>query len=128
MNASTFLTWTVARLAGAPLLTALLFKATALLALAWELHAGLAGRNPRWRVALWRGTAVALAVLPTMVLAPPFVVWRLPGPTPAPVATANDKVAPADPTVPPDLARLDSSTTADEPRVAFERGPLPRSS
>lgn len=50
---------------------AVLLKATVLLAFAWFLHAALRGRNPRWRVLLWRTILVALAVLPA-------AEWALP--------------------------------------------------
>lgn len=50
---------------------AVLLKATVLLACAWIVHAALRGRNPRWRVLLWRATLVALAVLPA-------AEWALP--------------------------------------------------
>ena len=36
----------------------LIVKWTAVLAVAWLLHRMLSGRNPRWRVALWRSTVV----------------------------------------------------------------------
>ena len=52
-------------------------KATALLALAWAVHAALAGKNPQWRVGLWRSVTVGLAVICGLVLAPPFLIWRL---------------------------------------------------
>ena len=40
-----------------------LFRLSLLLALAWLLHATLVRANPRWRVLLWRGSAVAVFVL-----------------------------------------------------------------
>ncbi len=36
---------------------------TLLLALAWLVHAALVGRNPRWRVALWRGAIVGVGLV-----------------------------------------------------------------
>lgn len=80
MSAWTIVSQAAARFADAPGGVFLLFKATALLGAAWAAHAALAGRNPRWRVVLWRGTAVGLVMLPTLVLTPPVVAWRLPTP------------------------------------------------
>jgi peroxiredoxin len=58
---------------------------TALLILAWVVHAALAGRNPRWRVLLWRSAAVGLATVKVRLnvrvgdLAPDFTAPRLDG-------------------------------------------------
>ncbi len=57
MNALSIDFASVARLAEAPVALVLVVKWTALLALAWLLHALLARRNPRWRVALARDRA-----------------------------------------------------------------------
>ncbi len=69
---------------------------TALLALAWLGHFALAGRNPRWRVALWRGAVVGVACVGVLSLAPPLltipvvsasasVVWAPEAVSPAPL-------------------------------------------
>jgi beta-lactamase regulating signal transducer with metallopeptidase domain/uncharacterized GH25 family protein/thiol-disulfide isomerase/thioredoxin/Leucine-rich repeat (LRR) protein len=55
----------------APAWVVLLLKLTAILAAAWFVHAAIARVNPRWRVVLWRVTAVGL-------LATPAVAWLLP--------------------------------------------------
>ncbi|MBN2218468.1 MAG: carboxypeptidase regulatory-like domain-containing protein, partial [Pirellulales bacterium] len=55
----------------APLWVMLLVKATAVLAAAWVAHLALARANPRWRVVLWRATAVGLLALPALA-------WSLP--------------------------------------------------
>ena len=52
---------------------ALVARWTVLLALAWIGHRALSGRNPRWRVALWRATVVGLAVVGALAFAPPLV-------------------------------------------------------
>ena len=41
----------------------LLWKATLLLAAAWLIHFALMKADPRWRVLLWRATAVGLVLL-----------------------------------------------------------------
>lgn len=48
-----------------------LLKATVLLAGAWVMHGMLQGRNPRWRVLLWRYVLVAIVALPV-------AEWTLP--------------------------------------------------
>ena len=55
----------------APVWVVLLLKITAILFAAWLAHRVLARTNPRWRVLLWRVTAVGLIVLPA-------VAWLLP--------------------------------------------------
>ena len=48
-----------ARLGDAPIGLVLIAKWTLLLGLTWLAHMALSGRNPRWRVALWRGEMLA---------------------------------------------------------------------
>ena len=55
----------------APVWVVLLLKITAILFAAWLAHLVLKRTNPRWRVLLWRVTAVGLIVLPA-------VAWLLP--------------------------------------------------
>ncbi len=55
----------------------LLVKWTIVLALAWLAHGMLAGRNPRWRVALWRLAIVGLALVPVLSVVPPIVTYHL---------------------------------------------------
>ena len=58
-----------------PPLVALLVKMTILLGVAWLLHFALTRRNPRWRVFLWRGAMLGVALLPlAMWVAPKFAV------------------------------------------------------
>ncbi len=52
-------------------------RLTAVLAATWIVHAALLRGNPRWRVLLWRLTAIGLVVIPLLVTAMPkarFVV------------------------------------------------------
>ncbi len=74
MNLSSVVLW----LAEVPWGFSLAGRSTALLILAWVVHAALAGRNPRWRVLLWRSAAVGLATIVILTAAPPIVTWRLP--------------------------------------------------
>ena len=55
----------------APTWGVLLLKMTAILATAWFGHLALLRTNPRWRVLLWRVTAVGLLALPA-------IAWLLP--------------------------------------------------
>ena len=55
----------------------LIVKWTAVLALAWLAWAAcLVGRNPRWRVALWRSSIVGLAMVAALSVAPPIVTYQ----------------------------------------------------
>lgn len=58
-------------MADVPAWAMLLIKLTSLLSVAWLAHLTLARANPRWRVFMWRVTAVGLISLPT-------VGWLLP--------------------------------------------------
>ena len=75
---SVFSTWLEfsASLPDASIGLVLIVKWTAVLALAWLAHGMLAGRNPRWRVALWRSAVVGLALVAVLSLAPPIVTYR----------------------------------------------------
>ncbi len=55
-------------LADLPPVPEAILKVTALLALGWMIHAGIRRANPRWRVLLWRGAAVAILCLPLVGL------------------------------------------------------------
>jgi beta-lactamase regulating signal transducer with metallopeptidase domain/5-hydroxyisourate hydrolase-like protein (transthyretin family)/peroxiredoxin len=125
MSASTLVTGNLARLAEVPAPAAVLIKVTALLALAWALHAVLAGRNPRWRVALWRATAVALAAVPALVAAPPVVSWRLPTPATAPGVAVIPSATAVSPEAPPPAPWADRFTSTTEPPVATGPAPPP---
>jgi beta-lactamase regulating signal transducer with metallopeptidase domain/uncharacterized GH25 family protein len=59
-------------LVDAPVWVLMLLKISAILAAAWLAHLAIARTNPRWRVVLWRVTAVGLLVLPA-------IAWLLPG-------------------------------------------------
>jgi hypothetical protein len=76
---------------------ALVARWTALLALAWFAHRALAGRNPRWRVALWRAAVVGLAGVGLLTLAPPVLT------VPVVPAAVTVVVVPSD--VPPSTPR-----------------------
>src|SRR4051812_6408431 len=63
---------------------ALVARWTALLTLAWLGHWALGGRNPRWRVGLWRAAVVGLAVIGLLTFVPPVLT--------IPVAPAVERV------------------------------------
>ena len=74
---SVFSTWSEfsARFPDASIGLALIIKWTSVLSLAWLAHGMLAGRNPRWRVALWRSAVVGIALVTVLSLAPPIVTY-----------------------------------------------------
>lgn len=72
--------------ASAPVLVMMLLKASIILALGWALHFALARANPRWRVLLWRGVAVAVVLVP-MCLVLPALKWTV-AQAPIPIAPA----------------------------------------
>src|SRR4051794_30197689 len=76
--------------AGGPIVLSLVARWTVLLSLAWAAHAALAGRNPRWRVALWRAVAIGAAAVPFLACSSPVIRWPLPdaGRAPIPPVTA----------------------------------------
>src|ERR1700677_4510262 len=60
-------------LAGSGTGAVLVARWTLLLALAWLAHAALGGRNPRWRVTLWRGAIVGVGLVAAMAMCAPIV-------------------------------------------------------
>ena len=78
----------------APPLAVIAVKATLLLAAAWGLHFCLARLSPRWRVALWRGVAVGLLLLPLLArYAPALRAPLLPAPEPPQVIALPDVIS-----------------------------------
>ncbi len=75
---SLYATWSEfsAGLPDASLGLVLIVKWTAVLTLAWLAHGMLAGRNPRWRVAIWRSAVVGLALVTVLSMAPPIVAYQ----------------------------------------------------
>ena len=74
-----------ARLPNASIGLVLVVKWTAVLALAWLAHGMFAGRNPRWRVAVWRLAVAGLTLVAALSTAPPIVTYQ-PGPRDQPPA------------------------------------------
>ena len=78
----------------------LLAKITVLLAIAWLIHFTLTRANPRWRVLLWRGVAIGLALLVVWSFGLPDLEIRVPAPQPSAMipspslASVVDEVAP----------------------------------
>jgi beta-lactamase regulating signal transducer with metallopeptidase domain len=77
MNALAAWSQSVAGLAVDSIVLVLVVKWTVAFAVAWLAHAMLAGRNPRWRVALWRTTVIGIALMALLSSAPPIVEYRL---------------------------------------------------
>lgn len=75
---------------------ALVARWTALLALAWVGHRVVVGRNPRWRVVLWRATLVGVAGVGLLTLAPPVLTVPL-IPATRPMVVAPSAVVPSPP-------------------------------
>jgi hypothetical protein len=76
---SAFSIWSnfIAGLAGDSVIFVLITKSVVVLAAAWLVNGMLAGRNPRWRVALWRTTIVGLTLVAFLSWAPPIVEYRI---------------------------------------------------
>ncbi len=92
MNTPVFLPDVLAQVSTASPWTLLLTKATLLLAVAWIAHLSLAGANPRWRILLWRGVVVGLALTGVWTLGLPSVKIHVPAPESAatePIATTT---------------------------------------
>jgi len=70
-------------LVDAPVWAVVVLKVTAILAAAWAAHGALWRSNPRWRVLLWRVTAVGLAALPAVGWLSPAFEIRVEPPRPA---------------------------------------------
>lgn len=102
MNTSSVLLW----LAEVPRGYSVAGRWTALLILAWGVHVALAGRNPPWRVLLWRSAAVGLATIVLLTAGPPIVTWRLPRAESIVVqAASSESVVPAADSLPVLLER-----------------------
>ncbi len=71
---------------------ALVARWTALLAVAWLAHCVQSGRNPRWRVALWRATVVGIAGVGALTFAPPVLTVPV-VPTPRSSVTGSSGTA-----------------------------------
>ena len=82
MNAPSNWVGSVASLADGSTGLMLVAKCTLLLALAWLGHAALAGRNPRWRVALWRGAMLGVGLIVAFSHVPPIVRYPIGPPFP----------------------------------------------
>jgi len=115
---SAFSAWcqSIAGVAGDSIVLVLVAKWTVLLAVAWLAHGMLAGRDPRWRVALWRATLGGVVLVAVLSWAPPIVEYRFApaGPATAEVArsasidsTGRDQAAAADAFVRPSIVALD---------------------
>lgn len=98
---------------GLPFWAEILLKMTVLLAVAWIGHFALRRANPRWRVLLWRGVAVALVAMP-------ILKGTLPGMKLA-VARAP---SPATPMSNPFAVILRPGPTAQEPASGGVASPL----
>lgn len=86
----------LAALASAPPWVWTALKLTLLLLAVWMVHLGLRRGNPRWRVLLWRGALVWLAVLPALiVVGPRWPVAILPTATAVPSAAPPGGTDPA---------------------------------
>ncbi len=74
-------------------------RVTLVLAIGWILHLVLVRSNPRWRVLLWRCTAVGVALVPVLVCSIPRVPLTIQASTTqtAALAPAADPLLPIDP-------------------------------
>jgi hypothetical protein len=70
------------RIVDSPAWVFLLLKITVVLLAAWLIHAALARTNPRWRMFLWRVTAVGLVALLMAVRVPHVLEIKVKQPVP----------------------------------------------
>jgi beta-lactamase regulating signal transducer with metallopeptidase domain len=103
----------------APLWFALLLKVTAILSAAWLAHLALARSNPRWRVFLWRVTAVGLIALPAAAWLLPALQIRVEQPL---VAERQTVVSTAAPHLPSPFGRGVGREGGDNLPSPFGRG------
>ncbi|MCH7724925.1 MAG: hypothetical protein IH991_00380 [Planctomycetes bacterium] len=76
MNGGDMIWLWLGRISNLPLGVAVLCKVSVLLFAAWCVHAALWRANPRWRVVLWRTTAVGLLAIPLLhIVIPPTTVY-----------------------------------------------------
>ncbi len=127
MNALLMASGGLPSIVDAPVWVVLVLKATAILSVAWLVHLAIARTNPRWRVFLWRVTAVGLISLPAIAWFLPALKIRVEQPPAIKVAAATPHVPQADWAAPrhvlPDLrvnpsdaeARRLSQNTVTEP-------------
>ena len=83
----------VSHLIDLPLHFDILLKVSVSLLVCWMLHFAIRRRNPRWRILLWRGAALAVVLVPALTLWVPSQSERDRGGLPAHVA-APARIAP----------------------------------
>jgi beta-lactamase regulating signal transducer with metallopeptidase domain len=117
----------LARLAGAPAGVVLIAKWSALLGLAWLAHRALAGRNPRWRVLLWRGSIAGVGLVAALAFVPPVVRWPV-APEARPIAgdLPRDEARPRPRPSAPVAAPRPITIVEAGPEDAGEPDPTPR--
>jgi beta-lactamase regulating signal transducer with metallopeptidase domain/peroxiredoxin len=104
-------------LMGGSIALTLVLKWTAVLGLAWMIHASLLRCNPRWRVLLWRATVAGIAVVAISSWAPPIVEYRFTdrGSTAIDVARSQPSVLTEKDRKKPDVLGVSVSTEAANP-------------
>lgn len=107
-----------------------LIRVTILLAAAWIAHAALRRANPRWRMLLWRGTAVGLVALPLAMLALPAIDVAVPKPavvSPGPLESTQQTgpTSPTSLTGPTGLTGPTHPTPSELESAPFEDTSLP---
>ncbi|HWB11733.1 MAG TPA: carboxypeptidase regulatory-like domain-containing protein [Pirellulales bacterium] len=103
-----------------------LTKITVVLATAWLLHGMLAGRNARWRVLLWRVSALAAVVVTGLSICPPLITMRVLRPQAA--VRAADVVAPAPPDADEESGRFRAARHREMAAPLQARPPADRTS
>jgi len=91
----------------------LVAKWTVVLVLAWLAHAALWRRDPRWRVVLWRGALVGVAMVAVLSSAAPIVTYPLALSEPTSAGQPEESLSPASsqpaPTAIPDASISDQA-------------------
>ncbi len=99
-----------------PPVLAVILKMTVLLGVGWLLYFALGGRNPRWRVLLWRGIIVGLILLPVAELSLPRLQVPVAQPSPPPIGFETATTIPVEPAIP-------IATAAPPPLIEIEPSP-----
>ena len=93
MSASDWSAGLAARFVDLPFSELALLKITGLLVVAWIAHRALARANPRWRVLLWRGAAIAVVLGPVWMRFGPAMIVSIAEPR-TPVENASTTAVP----------------------------------
>ena len=97
-----------------PFAISVILKITIVLSVGWIMHLSLVGRNPRWRVLLWRVTIVGILLVPALVPLKSLQIRVAPVPE-SPATSSTYSASESDVT---------SQSVASPVETAFVSGPM----